>query len=239
MKKLFKIIASIALILIVLPSLSGCTLFQKSIDYDGYLWNNGDRSKHLRKFDPIMDEIPRDYLRYLNLNPDDYNIGTLEQWSTSNLGTSAAYHSYVYKKGDDVDSGFYIWALDDGRVNDTRFLKELETAVQEYFAQKIEKEYPGVRVMVSLDYHNMPSKEWKVADGIDNFLNSKDEYLLFIYVVYGTDVNFTEADVETLKSDLAYLNDVKALFYRLEGADTVEKKELTKLKEEFSFYEHK
>lgn len=241
MKRIVKIITGIALTVLVASSLCACTNSSpsNSLDgYEGYLWNDGDRSKHLQKYDPIMDEIPRDYLKYLNLNPDEYNIDTLEQWSTSNPGTGAAYHSYVYRKDEDVDSGFYIWVLDDGRVNDTRFVKDLEPVVEKNLAEKIQKNHQGVRVLVSLDYHYMPSKEWKESDGIDNFLNSEDDYILFVYVVYGPDASMTEADVETLKQELSYLNDVTVLFYRLDNADTVEKEELPNMKEEFRFYEH-
>ena len=242
MKRAAEIVACIALIVLIVPMVCGCALSSQSncLDgYEGYLWNSGDRSKHLRKFDPMMDEIPRDYLEYLNLNPDEYNIDTLEQWSTSNPGTGAAYHSYVYRKDEDAQEGFYIWVLDDGRVNDTRFEKELEPAVQTYLADIIEKNYPGVRVLTALGFHDMPSKEWKESDGIENFLNSDDDYLLFVYVVYGTDVKMSESDVEAIKNELSYLNDVKGLFYRLDNADTVEKNELRKLDEEFAFYEHK
>lgn len=241
MKKIIKLMECISVILVMMALLCGCTSISASDNsesYDGYLWNRGDKSKHLKKFDPIMDEIPKDYLEYLNLNPDEYETETLKQWSTSNPGTGAAYHSYVYKKDEGVDSGFYIWVLDDGRVNDTRFVKELELAVQEYFAGKYEKEYPGVRVLSSLGYHYMPSKEWKKSDGIDNFLNSEDDYLLFIYMIYGPNVNMTESDVETIKNDLSYLNDIQVLFYRVDNADSVDKSELSKLKEEYRFYEH-
>lgn len=242
MKKKVKLIVGILFILSVVSVLSGCAQLPASNNldgYDGYLWNDGDSSKHLQKYDPIMDEIPRNYLKYLNLNPDEYEIDTLEQWSTSNLGTGAAYHSYVYKKSEGVDSGFYIWVLDDGRVNDTRFEKDLEVPLQEYFDKKIKNDYPGVRVLVSLGFHDMPSKEWKESDGIDNFLNSQDDYLLFLYVLYGNDVSMTESNVETIKNDLAYLNDVTVLFYRLDNADTVDISELIKMKEEYRFYEHK
>lgn len=243
MKRTNKLLIYISLILLVAISLSGCKLLptsSNSLDgYSGYLWNGGDRSKHLVKFAPELDEIPRDYLSYINLNPDEYNIETLNQWSSNNLGAQAAYHSFVYRFDEGPDYGFYIWVLDDGRVNDTRFTYDLEPALQDYFTTEITKSLPDARVFTSLSFHNMPSKEWSEADGIENLLNSEDDYRLFIYIVYGPDVSVSEADVENLKTKFSNLNDVNVLLYRLDNPDEVEKDDLYNLNPEYKFIEYK
>ena len=242
MKNRMNKVICIVLALATVPLLFGCSRLPASgnetEEYSGYLWNGGDRSKHLVKFAPELDTIPRDYLEYINLNPDEYEINTLEQWSDNNFGAQSAYHSFVYSKEDGPESGFYIWVEDKGRVIDTRFEKELEPAIQKYFTEKFRADYPNVRIMVSLDFHNMPSKEWSEADGIENLFRSNDDYRLYLYMVYGTDVVISETDVEAIKNELAELNDVEVWFFRLDNPDAVEKQELYSMDADFHFYEH-
>lgn len=242
MKNRMNKITCIVLAFATMSQLLGCSLLPASgnreEEYSGYLWNGGDRSKHLAKFAPELDSIPREYLEYINLNPDDYEIHTLEQWSNNNLSAQSAYHSFVYSKEEGPDSGFYIWAEDNGRVIDTRFEKELEPAIQKYFAEKFGADYPDVRIMASVDFHNMPSKEWSEADGIENLLQSDDDYRLYLYMVYGPEEVISEADAESIKNELAGLNDVEVWFYKLDNPDAVEKKELYSMEADFHFYEH-
>ena len=241
MKRINNLVVCTALILATAASVIGCSNHVKSnntSEYSGYLWNGGDRSKHLAAHTPELDEIPREYLKYINLNPDDYNIDTLSQYSSSNLGAQAAYHSHVYRKDEDVDSGFYIWVLDNGETRDTRFVDDLTPALQDYFSEKIHKNYPDVRVITSIFFHNMPSKEWSVAEGIDTLLNSEDDYRIYLSLIYGPDVKMTEADVESIKNEFLNLNSLDALFYRNSNPDTVSVNELNKSESEFSFYEH-
>lgn len=234
-----RLVSLIIISFFLMTLLCGCGLTRSSkndlADYDGYLWNGGDSSKHLAKFQPELDEIPRDYLEYIKLNPDEYEIDTLEQWSGNNFGAQAAYHSYVYKKGENPDSGFYIWVLDDGRTIDTRFVENLNPAVQKYLADKINKDYPDFRVLASVFFHNMPSKEWSESDGIETLLSSDDDYRVYLHIVYGQDATVTESDVENIKNDLSYLNDVDAWFFRVDDPDSVERDELYKMDEEFWF----
>lgn len=242
MKKRMNKFTCIVLALAAVSLLFGCSLLPASDngaeEYSGYLWNGGDRSKHLVKFAPELDTIPRDYLEYINLNPDEYEISTLEQWSDNNFGAQSAYNSFVYSKEEGPESGFYIWVEDDGRVIDTRFENELEPAIQKYFAERFGKDYPDVRIMASIGFHNMPSKEWSEADGIENLFNSNDDYRLYLYMVYGKEGVISETDVEAIKNELAGLNDVEVWFFELDNPDTVEKKELYSMKADFHFYEH-
>lgn len=242
LKKYVNYVIYSVLILCTVTSLCGCGK-QSKVDnqerYEGYLWNGGDRTKHLAKFQPELDEIPRDYLKYINLDPEEYNIDTLEQWSNNNLGAQAAYHSFVYKKNGNPDDGFYIWVLDDGRTIDTRFVETLNPAIQDYFSQRINKDYPDVRVIASVFFHNMPSKEWSEADGIETLLNSDEDYRLYLYLIYGPDANISEADVETIKIELSNLNSVDAWFYRVDNPDTIEFTELIKMDKEYWFSEYR
>ena len=242
LKKYVNYVIYSVLILCTVTSLCGCGK-QSKVDnqerYEGYLWNGGDRTKHLAKFQPELDEIPRDYLKYINLDPEEYNIDTLEQWSNNNFSAQAAYHSYVYKKDGDPDAGFYIWVLDDGRTIDTRFVEDLSPVVQDYFAQKLSKNYPDVRVFTSVFFHNMPSREWSEADGIETLLNSDDDYRIYMYLVYGPDANISESDVEAIKNELSNLNDVEVWFHRVDNPDNIEMTELYKMDEEYHFIEQK
>lgn len=236
MKTINNFIKCTAATILATTLLCGCGQLASNSDYDGYLWNGGNRTKHLAAHTPELDEIPRDYLEYIGFDPDDYEIETLNQWSNNNFGAQAAYHSHVYKEGEGADSGFYIWVVDDGRVMDTRFVEKLEPAVEKYLAKEIQEDYPDVEVMASIFFRNMPSKEWSKSDGIENLLNSDDEYRIYLYIVYSDDVHMTKSDVDAIEEKLSYLNDVEARFYRVEDPDDIDMEDLYSMDAEFKFY---
>lgn len=203
-------------------------------EYNGYLWNGGDRSKNISYMK--MDErkaLVKDYLDYIGFDYSEYTFGDVYQKSNNNFGAESAFSCNVTKNANDW---FTVWLESDGTAINDRFMIALNPVIQDYITEKITEVYPKAKVSASAYMFRKPSKEWTVDDGAEEFLKSGDNYRIYIDVVLGADSALTQPEAEEkMKSKLGFLNSADFSFYKAENPDEIQPEDMNRGDAVFGF----